>query len=74
MDDPLSDAAINESISSVLNHCGDWEGGRNERKQTSKKETSAANERLDARYSPDKKKPLNKKMMLKNQARMINIR
>ncbi|XP_074093982.1 uncharacterized protein LOC141524181 [Cotesia typhae] len=62
VDDPLSDAAINESISSVLNHCGDWEGDRNERKQKSKKEISAANKRLDARNSPDEKKnPLTRK-------------
>ncbi|XP_074095990.1 uncharacterized protein LOC141525401 [Cotesia typhae] len=55
VDDPLSDAAINESISSVLNHCGDWEGGRNQRKQKSKKETSAANEHLDANTNNEKK-------------------
>ncbi|XP_074114145.1 uncharacterized protein LOC141537199 [Cotesia typhae] len=33
VNDPLPDATVNDSISSVLNHCFDWEGGRTERKK-----------------------------------------
>lgn len=29
----MPDATVNDSISSVLNHCFDWEGGRTERKK-----------------------------------------
>ncbi|XP_053595198.1 uncharacterized protein LOC128667766 isoform X1 [Microplitis demolitor] len=39
--EPLSDSVVNESIASVLNHCGDWEGGRTVRKKAAQDKRNA---------------------------------